>query len=184
MNNRQITRLIQMLLRNKGGKNSKLVVGAIVLVVGYALLQPVLERQFGISLPSLPQTEHAAHSNTAVGTATEAITQGEQAILDAFAARQSDLIVECTVTIKKLLPDDDVGSRHQKMILRLPSGHTVLLAHNIDLADRVPADEGDELTIKGEYEYSEQGGVLHWTHHDPRGRHPDGWIRHQGVTYK
>ena len=93
-------------------------------------------------------------------------------------------MVSCTAVVKKNLPDDNVGSRHQKMILRLPSGHTVLLAHNIDLAKRVPADEGDTLEVRGEYEYSEQGGVLHWTHHDPAGRHEDGWIRHDGVTYE
>jgi hypothetical protein len=186
MNNRQVVRLIQMLLRKKGSKNSKLIIGGIVLLVGYAFVQPILEKR-GIALPKLPEMEQQAnrsgHSGGG-GQATDATSEGEQAILDAFAARQSDLIVQCTFTIKKNLPDDNVGSRHQKMILLLPSGHSVLLAHNIDLADRVPADEGDTLEIKGEYEYSEQGGVLHWTHHDPRGRHVDGWIKHDGVMYE
>jgi hypothetical protein len=187
MNNRQVFRLIETLMRNKGSKKSKLLISVIVLIVGYAVLQPVLEEQFGISLPKLPETQRSEtqrdHS-TGGGYRTDAAAAGEQAVLDAFDARSSDVIVQVLATVKKNLPDDNVGSRHQKMILLLPSGHSVLLAHNIDLADRVPTAEGDTIEVKGEYEYSEQGGVLHWTHHDPRGRHADGWIKHDGVTYK
>ena len=70
------------------------------------------------------------------------------------------------------------------MILTLNSGHTLLLAHNIDLAPRVPAKVGDSVHFRGEYEYSKQGGVIHWTHDDPRGKHMDGWIKLKGETYQ
>ncbi len=185
MNNRQIVRLVQMLTRKNRSMNSKLIVTAIVLLVCYSLLQPVLEKRFGISLPSLPKnSETRRSSHVQSGTSTHATSAGEQAILDAYHNRQSDVMVQVAAVVKKNLPDDTVDSRHQKMILLLPSGHTLLLAHNIDLADRVPADEGDTVEVKGEYEFSEQGGVLHWTHHDPRRRRDDGWIKHNGVTYK
>ncbi len=70
------------------------------------------------------------------------------------------------------------------MILQLSSGHTVLLAHNIDLSQRVPCEEGDGIKFQGEYEYSEQGRVIPWTHHDPRARHEEGWIKHHERVYK
>jgi hypothetical protein len=34
-----------------------------------------------------------------------------------------------------------IGDRHQRFILRLPSGQTVLIAHNIDVAPRVEGDQ-------------------------------------------
>ena len=59
------------------------------------------------------------------------------------------------------------------------------MAHNIDLSPRIEnLKKGDVVEFFGEYEYSPQGGVMHWTHHDPRGHHTDGWLKHQGKTYK
>jgi hypothetical protein len=177
MRQRDVVRLVETLLRRTKGKHKPWLIVAIAgAVVAYVLVQPALEKR-GISLPGFDSGSRRA-------AVVETATPGEQAIISAFQARESNVMVEGTATVKKILPDDNVGSRHQKMILRLPSGHTLLLAHNIDLAPRVPADEGDNLDFKGEYEYSEQGGVLHWTHHDPGGRHPAGWLRHEGSTYE
>ena len=98
--------------------------------------------------------------------------------------RLSGIMIEAQGRVKKSLSDDNEGSRHQRFIMELASGHTVLVAHNIDLAQRVPLTEGDKVTIFGQYEWNDRGGVLHWTHHDPAGRHADGWIEHQGQRYR
>jgi hypothetical protein len=107
------------------------------------------------------------------------------AIGRAFRDRKSDVQVEGAGVVTRLLEDDLEGSRHQRFIVRLPSGQTLLIAHNIDLAPRV-ADlrEGDKVHFYGEYVWSEKGGLIHWTHHDPQGRHVAGWIKHNGQTYQ
>lgn len=98
--------------------------------------------------------------------------------------RATGVEVECSGRVKKVLPDDTETPRHQRLILTLTTGRTLLIAHNIDLAPRVPAEEGDEVSFHGEFEYSEDGGVVHWTHRDPARRHESGWIRHRGKTYQ
>lgn len=107
------------------------------------------------------------------------------AVLDrAFDERRSNLWVTATAPVERLLPDDRKGNPHQRFLVRLPSGLTVLVAHNIELAPRVPLAEGDTVEIRGEYEWNDKGGVLHWTHHDPSGRRDGGHIRHEGRIYR
>lgn len=85
----------------------------------------------------------------------------------------------------KILPDDRDGDMHQRFIIRLQTSQTLLISHNIDLAPRIPGlREGDRVAFHGEYEWNERGGVVHWTHHDPQGRQPDGWLKHNGSTYQ
>ncbi len=102
----------------------------------------------------------------------------------AYQQRLSGITVEITGRVEHLLPDDSEDSHHQRFILRLPSGHTVLIAHNIDLAPRVPVSPGDSVTVRGEYEYNERGGVIHWTHRDPESKRPGGWIRFHHREYQ
>jgi hypothetical protein len=88
-------------------------------------------------------------------------------------------------TVSRILSDDNQGSRHQRFIVSLASGHTVLIAHNIDLAQRINSlREGDPITFSGVYEWNDKGGVVHWTHHDPAGRHAAGYLQHGGIIYQ
>ncbi|MEM7002914.1 MAG: DUF3465 domain-containing protein [Pseudomonadota bacterium] len=111
--------------------------------------------------------------------------QSNEAIYAAYAAGRSDVLVTGTGTVRAILKDDTKGSRHQRFILDIGNDQTLLVAHNIDLAPRIDAlRQGDSLQFAGEYEWNDKGGVLHWTHHDPRGRHPGGYLVHQGRKYE
>ena len=103
----------------------------------------------------------------------------------AFENKQSDVQVKGIGKVIRLLPDDNDGSRHQKFILKLKPAHTVLIAHNIDLAPRINnLNKGDTVEFFGEYEWNAKGGVIHWTHHDPKKNHADGWLKHKGRIYQ
>ncbi len=110
---------------------------------------------------------------------------GRDAVLEAFLARRSGVPVQGRGRVERVLHDDRRGSRHQRFVLMLDAGQTVIVAHNIDVARRIPElRAGDEVAFKGVYEWNDQGGVIHWTHHDPAGRHAGGWLRHEGMLYR
>ena len=101
-----------------------------------------------------------------------------------FEARRSRVWLTARGEVVRILGDDLKGTRHQRFIIRLFDGHTLLVAHNIDVAPRVPVEAGHEVVIHGLYEWNRKGGVLHWTHRDPAGRRAGGWVRHFGKAYR
>ncbi|MDX6614827.1 MAG: hypothetical protein QOD75_4013 [Blastocatellia bacterium] len=121
-------------------------------------------------------------SGPAPGSASSA---SDETLARAFEQRARNLQVEGQGVVQKLLSDDNEGSRHQRFLVALASGQTLLIAHNIDLAPRVAGlREGDAVLFSGEYEWNPEGGVVHWTHRDPGKRHQAGWIKHDGKVYQ
>lgn len=135
---------------------------------------------FGIA-PSFNAAEHRK-----IAVSPEASLVGRDTALEnAFINRLNNQQLAGSGAVVKILPDDIQGSRHQRFIIRLSSGRTVLVSHNIDLARRLDLlAVGDTVAFYGEYEWNPKGGVMHWTHHDPEGRHVAGWINHKGQTYQ
>ena len=132
------------------------------------------------SLDSPIETPSAASTNPATSSPTN--TDAELARL--FEEQASDVQIQGEGTVQRLLDDDNEGSRHQRFILRLDSGQTLLVAHNIDIAPYLTGlTVGDRVGFFGEYVYSDQGGTIHWTHHDPRARHVAGWLEWNGKKY-
>ena len=163
--------------RNRSGRSVGLAI-----VVALLLLA---ERQGWISLPRSGEAPGSA--STAPVAAPDSGTprdSGSDQIVRLFAEQRSDVVVELAAPVVRILPDDEKGSRHQRFLIEVAPGHTVLVAHNIDLAPRVPLTEGDRVELRGEYEWNEKGGVLHWTHHDPGGRRRGGWIELAGQRYE
>ena len=103
----------------------------------------------------------------------------------AITHQLSDTQVRGSGTVIKVLPDDTRGSQHQRFLLKLVNDHTILIAHNIDLAPRIEnLQKGDQVSFNGEFEWNEKGGVVHWTHHDPGNRHIHGWLERDGKRYQ
>ena len=158
-------------------KNLLLLLSAVVAV--FAFIGQQGRSSFTKTSPLV--AEHAAKSSASHQSSEDTASSIDQAI----ASRARDVEVDGQGVVVKVLRDDDEGSRHQKFLLRVPSGATLLFAHNIDLASRVEnLKAGDAVAFKGEYIWNEKGGVVHWTHHDPSGRHRAGWLLHDGKAYQ
>lgn len=103
----------------------------------------------------------------------------------AFTNHSNDIQVQGSCTVVKILADDLKGSKHQKFIVKVTDNLTILISHNVDIAPRIDAlSTGEHISFSGEYVWSKKGGLVHWTHHDPAKRHPDGWLKYQGRIYQ
>lgn len=118
------------------------------------------------------------------GTDTPSAPPASSDFETALREERSGVWLEVEAPIVKVLDDDRHPPRHQRILLDMGRRRTLLLTHNIDLAPRVPASAGDVLRIRGRFEWNKKGGVIHWTHHDPQGRKPGGWVDLDGERYR
>jgi hypothetical protein len=104
-------------------------------------------------------------------------------MLSVYAKADTGHWIEDTGFVRRLLNDDDDASRHQRFIIRLSNRQTLLIAHNIEVAEAVPLSMGDRIYFRGMYEWNDLGGLVHWTHHDPLGEEDGGWVRYRRKVY-
>ena len=166
----------------KPAANKKLANGVVLLlgaglVAFYQLWQPKPAPQ-----TATPNTPPASSSVTAPPVAT-----ANQAAIAKIRGSQNNPDAKFWTTVQgkvvKLLKDDREGNPHQRFLVNIAPDITLLVAHNIELAPRIPTQEGDTITISGEYVWNNRGGVLHWTHHDPKGRR-GGWVEVNGKRFE
>ncbi len=94
----------------------------------------------------------------------------------AFEHKYNNVMLTVQGRVTKRLSTDTIGNRHQRFVIALPDGQSILVVHNIDDAPRVSLRVGDEVEVRGRYIWNEQGGEMHWTHHDPLGKLAGGYI--------
>ena len=119
---------------------------------------------------------------SACGGSTQA---DDAAIVSDFNKHQSNVEVTADGTVVRLLADRTSSTgTHEQFIVKLSTGDiTVEVEHNISIAARVPVALGDHVIVHGEYIWNAQGGLIHFTHHDPKGTHEGGYIQDNGKTY-
>ena len=86
--------------------------------------------------------------------------------------------------VRLLTDQSGTAGTHERFIVKLLTGAiTVEIEHNVSIGAPVPVAEGDHVIVHGEYVWNAQGGLIHFTHHDPQGTHEGGYIEDNGKTY-
>jgi hypothetical protein len=107
---------------------------------------------------------------------------GNAAVYQSWAQQRSKVEVTASGSVAKVL-----GTRrgpsgvHTGFLLHLRGsegrGLTVRVEDNVDLTGPIPIRAGDDVEVRGEYIYDPRGGLIHYTHRDPRGRRAGGYVR-------
>lgn len=113
---------------------------------------------------------------------------GNAALYDAWRTQRSHVEVTASgVVARDLGTRSGIRSPHEGFLLHLSGasgrGLTVRVEANVDFTGPLPIIAGAPVVVRGEYEFDARGGVIHYTHRDPRGRHPDGYIELQNKRY-
>ena len=121
-----------------------------------------------------------------LGSACAPATPDNAAVERDYAEHRSIVEVTAEGVVTSVLTDDSGPSgMHQRFIIRLAdSTQTVLVDNNVTIGQRVPVLLGNDVIVHGEYVWNDQGGLIHFTHHDPAPAHEGGWIELKGVRYQ
>ena len=115
-------------------------------------------------------------------------SDGNGDVYDAWRAQRSRVEVTASGSVARYLGVRSGRSgAHEGFLLHLRGaagrGLTVRVETNVDITGIVPLSEGEDVVVRGEYVYDARGGIVHYTHRDPRGRHPGGWVQAGGKLY-
>ena len=156
---------------------------AVLALCAYLTIYRTRATHSAATTPAAPPAPTPPASASPTAAATPVVD--DPSIARAIADHAHEVTVDAAGVVSRVLPDDREGERHQRFIVRLPSGSTVLIAHNIDIAPRIEGlRTGAPIVFEGEYVWNAQGGVVHWTHHDPSGRHKSGFVKYDGRLYQ
>ena len=111
------------------------------------------------------------------------VESGVHVVEKAFYAKQSDLMVEVTGEVVRIVRPVEGNEGHQEFQLRLPNGQLLLVVRNTDARDRAPIKAHDKVTIRGDYQWSELGGVIHGAQRDYSMDRRHGWVEVDGKKY-
>jgi hypothetical protein len=114
-----------------------------------------------------------------------AVVSDNAAVKAAFERHADNVELTASGAVDRLLSDQDGPSGpHERFIVRLADVKmTVLVEHNLSIAPRVPVAVGQPVVVHGEYVWNAQGGLLHFTHHDPDRSHEGGYVDYAGRRY-
>jgi hypothetical protein len=159
---------------------TRAIVLAVVLGVAWYL------RQQGQTVDAPPAgAEIQAEADASPAETTRQPEEGFDAARQAFERKAGGQMLRTEGRVERILADDNDGSPHQRFIIVTDSGLSLLIAHNIELAPRLDGlAAGDRVSVFGEYEWNDKGGLIHWTHDDPGGNHQAGYIEWHGRRYQ
>jgi len=116
-------------------------------------------------------------------------TDPNGAVYAAWSEHRSHIEVTATGSVAHILGTRSGPSgEHEGFLLHLRGaagrGLTVRVEDNVDLTGPIPLHEGSDVEVRGEYIYDPRGGLIHYTHRDPRLRHSAGYVRVEGKIYQ
>jgi hypothetical protein len=111
------------------------------------------------------------------------VEPGIHVVEKAFYDQQSDLMVEVTGQVVRVVRPVEGHEGHQEFQLRLPKGQLLMVVRNTSAGDRVPLESNDRVTVRGNYQWSELGGVIHGAQRDYSLDRMHGWVELDGKKY-
>jgi len=123
-----------------------------------------------------------SHRQTSLAEARYASRIGCASVAVASRDHRAFLWLTMAARVSDILPDSFGRYRHQRFLLRCPTGQQILIVNDVTVGQRVPVKLGDRVAAHGEYIWNRQGGLIHFTHSSAGAE--QGWILRGDHVYE
>lgn len=121
---------------------------------------------------------------TSLAVAQPGYLEEDTALVAAVQSRRNVHYVEGgNLVVTKILPDDNHGLPHQSWEAQLSDKSFITVVYNTNMGERIPVEVGMTFSVGGQFIWTKDGGLIHWLHHDPKKKRPDGWVFIDDVLY-
>lgn len=104
------------------------------------------------------------------------------ALAQAYQQRLSGLQLSVSGKITHVFP---VSGNYQKFIVQLNADQSVVVIHNRALGSSIDGLViGETIEVFGEYQWTEEGGIIQRTHQDPMSHRQAGWVKYKDRIYR
>lgn len=87
------------------------------------------------------------------------------------------------IVVTKIYPDDNQGLPHQSWEAQLSDKSFIKVVYNTNMGEYIPVQVGMTFSVGGQFIWTKDGGLIHWLHHDPKQKRPDGWVFIENILY-
>ncbi|MCC2678779.1 MAG: hypothetical protein K0R29_1355 [Pseudobdellovibrio sp.] len=137
--------------------------------------------EFPVTQPSL---EGKKNQPAPITVSQPGKKEDDSALIAAVQSKRNVHYVEGgNLVVTKILPDDNHGLPHQSWEAQLSDGSIITVVYNSNMGERVPVEEGMTFSVGGQFIWTKDGGLIHWLHHDPKKKRPDGWVFLEDIVY-
>jgi hypothetical protein len=108
------------------------------------------------------------------------------ALADIRAGTSGDEVVVAGTVTRTYSEASGASGTHERFEIRIDAAgqaQDIFVADNVTVGETAPLKPGDSVIVKGVLAIDPSGPVIHWTHHDPRLRHPAGFVEVGGRIY-
>lgn len=107
--------------------------------------------------------------------------QGALASCSSNASGHAEVYVPDATIVRVLGERDSRSGLHEGFVIRVHD-RTFRVEDNVNITGPIPMQRGQAVSLLGQLECDDL--VIHWTHRDPRGRHPSGYVKVNGRLYE
>lgn len=101
-----------------------------------------------------------------------------------FTEGQTGVWISGHGSVSQVPADESGATPVQRLVVRVSEDLSLMVRHELEHSERIPAAKGDTVAFQGRYEWDGRGGTVSFTYADGDQPGGGGWVELDGKRYE